>query len=98
MFFHRIIIIMIINILHSQKAVSYTHLDVYKRQEQLTKNTFSMEFEVPENLKSNFQFEAGQYVTLKYPSKGEIYYNDFSMTSAPYEEKIACLLYTSRCV
>jgi len=65
------------------------HLLKLAKKEQLTKNTFSMEFEVPENLKSNFQFEAGQYVTLKYPSKGEIYYNDFSMTSAPYEEKIA---------
>ena len=70
------------NLLPKAKQGNF-HLLKLAKKEQLTKNTFSMEFEVPENLKSNFQFEAGQYVTLKYPSKGEIYYNDFSMTSAP---------------
>ncbi|MGA9211687.1 2Fe-2S iron-sulfur cluster-binding protein, partial [Kaistella sp.] len=56
---------------------------------QLTKNTFVLEFEIPESLKKNYQFEAGQYVTIKYPSKNEIFLNDFSMTSAPFEGKIS---------
>lgn len=64
------------------------HLLKLTKKQQLTKNTFSLEFEIPENLKQEFRFDAGQYVTLKYPSKGEVYQNDFSMTSAPYEEKL----------
>lgn len=59
------------------------------KKERLTKNTFSLEFEIPEELKARFRFQAGQYVTLKYPHNGRIYENDFSMTSAPYEEKIS---------
>ncbi|OWR13957.1 2Fe-2S iron-sulfur cluster-binding protein [Chryseobacterium sp. VAUSW3] len=59
------------------------------KKQQLTKNTFALEFEIPEALKLNYKFEAGQYVTIKYPSKGGVFQNDFSMTSAPYEEKIA---------
>lgn len=59
------------------------------KKRQLTKNTFSLEFEIPEVLKSNYRFEAGQYVTIKYPAKGKVFQNDFSMTSAPYEAKIS---------
>ena len=75
------------NLLPKAKQGNFHLLKLAKKQ-QLTKNTFSMEFEIPENLKPNYKFEAGQYVTLKYPSKGNIFYNDFSMTSAPFEEKI----------
>ena len=59
------------------------------KKRQLTKNTFSLEFEIPEALKLNYKFEAGQYVTIKYLSKGVLFQNDFSMTSAPHEGKIS---------
>lgn len=59
------------------------------KKEVLTKNTFAIEFDVPENLKDNFEFEAGQYVRVKFQHDGQEWSNDFSMTSAPYEKKIA---------
>lgn len=59
-----------------------------KKKEDLTKNTFSLEFEIPENLVQNFAFQSGQYVSLQFKSKDEIVTNDYSITSAPYEKKI----------
>ena len=70
------------------KQAEFHRLKLAKKQ-QLTKNTFALEFAIPEDLKSNYKFEAGQYVTVKYLSKGMVFQNDFSMTSAPYEEKIS---------
>ena len=70
------------------KQGEFHRLKLAKKQ-QLTKNTFALEFAIPEDLKSNYKFEAGQYVTVKYLSKGMVFQNDFSMTSAPYEEKIS---------
>ena len=70
------------------KQGQFHRLKLAKKQ-QLTKNTFALEFAIPEDLKSNYKFEAGQYVTVKYLSKGMVFQNDFSMTSAPYEEKIS---------
>ncbi len=75
-------------LLPSAKQTQF-HLLKLAKKEQLTKNTFVLEFEIPSILKENFQFQAGQYVTIKYPSNGEIIQNDFSMTSAPFEEKIS---------
>ena len=76
------------NLLSKGKLLKFHRLKLAKKQ-RLTKNTFTLEFEIPESLQSNFQFEAGQYVTLKYESKGAIFQNDFSMTSAPFEGKIS---------
>lgn len=67
---------------------AFHRLKLTKKQ-LLTKNTFAFEFEVPQELKPNFRFDAGQYVTLRYASKGQVVQNDFSMTSAPHEENIA---------
>ncbi len=74
--------------LNKAKQARFHQLKLAKK-EQLTQTVFALQFEIPENLKSNFQFDAGQYVTLKYLSKGVVFENDFSMTSAPYEEKIS---------
>ncbi|TXF79525.1 2Fe-2S iron-sulfur cluster-binding protein [Chryseobacterium sp.] len=76
------------NLLPRAKQAEFHRLKLTKKR-QLTKNTFEMEFEIPEVLKPNFKFEAGQYVTVKYPSKGRVFQNDFSMTSAPFEHKIS---------
>ena len=59
------------------------------KKEQLNKNTFMLEFEIPAHLESNFQFEAGQYVIVKYRAGATFFQNDYSMTSAPFEQKIA---------
>lgn len=74
-------------LLPKAKQTEFHWLKLAKKQ-QLTKNIFALEFEIPDLLKPNYKFEAGQYVTLKYLSNGEFYQNDFSMTSAPFEEKI----------
>lgn len=76
------------NLLPKAKQIEFHWLKLAKKQ-RLTKSTFTLEFEIPESLQSNFQFEAGQYVTLKYIANGIVFQNDYSMTSAPFEEKIS---------
>ncbi len=57
------------------------------KKRQLTKNTFALELEIPQELKSLYQFRAGQYVTLKYHFNEKEIRNDYSFTSAPFEGK-----------
>ncbi|MDQ0594346.1 ring-1,2-phenylacetyl-CoA epoxidase subunit PaaE [Chryseobacterium ginsenosidimutans] len=73
--------------IYKGKLTQFHWLKITKKEE-LTKNTFSLEFEIPENLKKNFKFEAGQFVSLKFQSNNEDVINDYSMTSAPHEKKI----------
>lgn len=72
---------------NNARKIEFHRLKLAKKEE-VTKNTFALELEIPTELKSVFRFEAGQYVTLKYTIDGRIFENDFSMTSAPHEEKI----------
>lgn len=58
------------------------------KKRQLTKNVFALELDIPMDLKSNFIYRAGQYVTLKYNVNEEEIQNDYSFTSAPYENKL----------
>jgi len=58
------------------------------KKRQLTKNAFALELEIPEELKSRYQFRAGQYVTLKYHFHEKEIQNDYSFTSAPFEGKV----------
>ena len=74
-------------LLPKAKQTEFHWLKLAKKR-QLTKTIFFLEFEIPQSLQVHFQFEAGQYVTLKYLSMGQWNQNDFSMTSAPYEGKI----------
>lgn len=74
--------------IYKGKLTQFHWLKITKK-EDLTKNTFSLEFEIPENLQENFQFEAGQFVSIKFQSHGAEVINDYSMTSAPYEKKIS---------
>lgn len=73
--------------IYKGKLTQFHWLKIAKKEE-LTKNTFSLEFEIPENLQDNFKFDAGQFVSIKFQSHGEDIINDYSMTSAPYEKKI----------
>jgi len=74
--------------IYKGKLTQFHRLKIAKK-EDLTKNTFSLELEIPENLKEKFKFEAGQFVSVKFEAHGEEVINDYSMTSAPYEEKIS---------
>jgi ring-1,2-phenylacetyl-CoA epoxidase subunit PaaE len=74
--------------IYKGKLTQFHRLKIAKKEE-LTKNTFSLEFEIPENLHENFKFEAGQFVSVKFQSQGVEVINDYSMTSAPYEKKIS---------
>lgn len=73
--------------IYKGKLISFHRLKIEKKAD-LTKNTFSLEFEIPEHLRQNFLFESGQYVSLKYHSNEDVIINDYSITSAPYESKI----------
>jgi len=74
--------------IYKGKLTQFHRLKIAKKEE-LTKNTFSLEFEIPEHLKEKFEFEAGQFVSVKFQANGQEVINDYSMTSAPYERKIA---------
>lgn len=74
--------------IYKGKLIQFHPLKIAKK-EQLTKNTFSLEFEIPGSLQENFSFEAGQFVSIKFIAHGQEVINDYSMTSAPYEKKIS---------
>jgi ring-1,2-phenylacetyl-CoA epoxidase subunit PaaE len=74
--------------IYKGKLTRFHWLKITKKEE-LTKNTFALEFEIPEPLKEKFEFDAGQFISIKFQSHGEDFINDYSITSAPYERKIA---------
>ena len=75
------------NLLSKARQIEFHPLKLAKKQE-LTKTTFALEFEIPAELSSQYQYEAGQYVTLQSLNNENPVQKDFSMTSAPYEGKI----------
>lgn len=75
------------NLLSKARQIEFHPLKLAKKQE-LTKTTFALEFEIPAELSSQYQFEAGQYVTLQSLNNENPVQKDFSMTSAPHEGKI----------
>lgn len=75
-------------ILPKAKQPTFHPLKIVKK-EQLTKNTFSLEFEIPSEWQEAFRFEAGQYVSVKFHHGGKTFSKDYSITSAPYEGTIA---------
>ena len=75
------------NLLSKARQIEFHPLKLAKKQ-QLTKTTFALEFEIPSELSAQYQFEAGQYVTLQSFNNENPVQKDFSMTSAPYEGKI----------
>lgn len=75
------------NLIYKGKQVQFHRLKIAKKEE-LAKNTFSLEFEIPDNLQDQFAFDAGQYVAIRFQSKGNWIINDYSMTTAPFEKKI----------
>lgn len=74
--------------IYKGKLTAFHRLKITKK-EQLTKNTFALEFGIPEDLKEKFRFEAGQFVSLKIRSGDRQCIKDYSITAAPYENKIS---------
>nr|WP_298792895.1 ferredoxin--NADP reductase [uncultured Allomuricauda sp.] len=54
----------------------------------LTPNAVALTFEIPDTLKNNFVFTAGQYITLKHEVNGEEVRRAYSISSAPSSGKI----------
>jgi ring-1,2-phenylacetyl-CoA epoxidase subunit PaaE len=52
-----------------------------------TEDTVSIAFDVPSELKENFDFKAGQYLTLKAEIQGEEVRRSYSLCSAPFENE-----------
>ncbi len=55
---------------------------------QETADTVSIVFSIPNELKETFQFEAGQYLTLKFDFNGTEARRAYSMSSSPIQEDI----------
>ncbi len=53
-----------------------------------TADAVSVVFDIPENLKSNFSFKAGQYITLKKELNGEEIRRAYSICSSPKSNEI----------
>ncbi|MEM9884572.1 MAG: ferredoxin--NADP reductase [Bacteroidota bacterium] len=54
-----------------------------------TKDAVTVEFEVPQDLKDKFDYEPGQYLTLKFDLKGQKARRAYSMCSSPVEDHLA---------
>lgn len=55
--------------------------------ERLTPKAIQIEFEVPDTLKEEFRFKAGQYLTIKHWFNGEEVRRDYSICSSPTNGK-----------
>ena len=51
-----------------------------------TNDSVSIAFEIPSELKSNFDYQSGQYITIKSNVSGEDVRRSYSLCSAPYED------------
>ena len=52
-----------------------------------TEDTVSISFEIPEELKKEYTYFSGQYLTLKTTINGEEIRRSYSLCSAPHEEE-----------
>lgn len=59
-----------------------------KKINKETKNCVSIIFDIPENLTSNFTFNAGQHLTLKLLIEGKEYRRSYSICAAPFENEL----------
>jgi len=63
----------------------YWHLKVQKVVQE-TKDTHSIFFSVPEAIQHLFQFEAGQFITLRLLDRGEMHRRCYSLSNSPSEK------------
>ncbi|HKK76349.1 MAG TPA: ferredoxin--NADP reductase [Saprospiraceae bacterium] len=69
----------------SQKFYSLSVADVQRE----TPNAVTVHFTVPKNLKEEFSYKAGQYLTLRFSVDGEEMRRAYSMSSSPLENHLA---------
>lgn len=72
--------------------MSNFHNLIIKDVTKITSDSVSITFEVPENLKENFKFKEGQYITLKQSINGENIQRAYSIWKAPYENELSVLV------
>ncbi|WP_422106687.1 2Fe-2S iron-sulfur cluster-binding protein [Winogradskyella sp.] len=63
--------------------MSQFHELTIKSIDQVTDKSVAITFDIPEQLKANFSFKAGQYITLKTAINGEDIRRDYSICSSP---------------
>ncbi|WP_460220454.1 2Fe-2S iron-sulfur cluster-binding protein [Psychroserpens sp. MEBiC05023] len=63
--------------------MSQFHNLTIKNIKKETEKAVTISFEVPDNLKDNFKFQAGQYITLKTIINGNDIRRDYSLCSSP---------------
>ncbi|WP_452225497.1 2Fe-2S iron-sulfur cluster-binding protein [Lacinutrix chionoecetis] len=63
--------------------MSHFHKLSIKNIQRLTEDAVAISFLIPESLKSNFSFTAGQYVTLKTTINGKEIRRDYSLCASP---------------
>ncbi|MBR9846102.1 MAG: ferredoxin--NADP reductase [Algicola sp.] len=63
--------------------MSQFHSLSIKHIERITDESVAISFEIPEHLKSDFTFKAGQYITLKTTLNGNEVRRDYSLCSSP---------------
>lgn len=56
--------------------------------ERLTSKAVRIDFKIPDSLKNNFLFKAGQYLTIKHQKNGEEIRRDYSICSSPSSTKV----------
>lgn len=65
---------------------------IVKELKKITSDSISISFEVPKNIKNQFEFKEGQYITLKKEINGENIQRAYSIWKAPYENELAVLV------
>lgn len=56
--------------------------------ERITDKSVAISFEIPQHLKTDFQFKAGQYITLKTSINGNEIRRDYSLCSSPKSDEL----------
>lgn len=74
--------------IYKGKPTEFHPLKIAKKQD-LTKNTFALEFDIPEAFVELFSFESGQFVSILFEVNGKESIHDYSITSAPFEKDIS---------
>lgn len=75
------------NHLTTMEKKKFHQLEIVKKQ-KLTEDTFLLELSVPQDLRENYKYEAGQYLTFKFSDGENHFLKDYSMVSAPHEERL----------
>src|SRR5690606_2780299 len=68
--------------------MSEFHTLIVSEVKKETPNSVSISFSVPEESKAHFDFEAGQYVTIKHISNGKEVRRAYSIFSSPKSGKL----------